>query len=223
MTSIRSAAPRPPPLSNFPPSVAKIIAIERKYTGASKLEHVSHEDAQASIAALGKGVDVQARKELAGFVFAFGGNQFNPKSEFSAPDRKAALKAIMSGIETGDRLAKQPPAVQLGVLNNLMDSSFGPMLGVKSKSVSTVADPVARKNIDAALKSIAVPARFGTKPFNSGISMSTRGGKPYGYSVTQTYIDSRGAELGISVTLNAKGTVLGKSHGITPADNTPED
>jgi hypothetical protein len=229
MTSVRSAAPRPPPLSNFSPSVAAILRVERKYTGpqnASKT-HVASADVKTAIAALGKGVDVEARKTLAGFLFAFGGNSVNPKSEIAPADKKAMQRALIAGIESGDRVAGLPPQVQKGVLGDLIfNSALSTTLGVKTSSgtsPSVVKDPAARQAIQTALKSFNIPDRFGTSPFNSSVSVATRGGKPYGYSVSQTFIDAKGNELGLSLLLNSKGTVVSRSQGISAADHTPED
>jgi hypothetical protein len=86
-----------------------------------------------------------------------------------------------------------------------------------------VKDPAARKAIQTALQSFKIPDRFGTSPFNSSVEVATRAGKPYGYSVSQTFIDSKGSELGLSLLLNSKGIVVSKSQGISAPDRTPED
>jgi hypothetical protein len=211
------------------PATERVYEVERKYSGKNFVDGrmVAKSDVQAAINALGNGKDVSARAALADFLYAFGGNQFNPKSSFAPADREAIKAAVLKGIDTPAKLAQQSPSMQAAVLAQL---AFLPgnsdALGIKTDGnqadpLTSVGDASARAKLAAAIKDIKVPAGY-PKP-QLTIERASLDGKALGYSIEMQCFGPGMKTFHADLLANANGDVVSRNVGVAPAEHDPPD
>ncbi len=167
----------------------RILEIVRRHTGENPKETGiwPHEEILEMIAAAQDraGFSAQARADILYVVYAFGGNQFNPKSDLLDEDKKALCSAAVSGIETAAQFRalspyKQTAFVRYCVLQFLTDQIGFTLSQLQPDSIpaeiANLTTEVYKTVLDRAGASKFDPASVG-----SVTSVLLRNGEPYCY------------------------------------------